>query len=195
MSKQISTSHDWEDKGYHPPYKVVKYIITKAGSRVKLSDVITSIDPDFDPDCELGICAVCGTKMQHNYVIEDSQGVLFAVGSECVKKRNDSELLVAAKDFKSSVSKAKIREDRHLAHTQHLAQKREQAARRIEEIQDVLAPIIVALKRHNTNRAYALVAQFGRGDLTLNDFDLRLIDEACAKYHVEDARDLLAQLT
>jgi hypothetical protein len=189
----MSHAHTWEELGYIAPYLLIKYVVIKPDTTPLLSSIDKSIDPVFDSDCSLGVCSVCGMKLQHNYIVMDSKGSLFSVGSECVKKRNDENLIVAAKNLKSTSTKSKQRADRHEAALNQQALKKERALLRLQAIDDAMAPVVAALKRQNSNRAHEIVARIKRGDLLFADTDVSFIDDTCKKFYVDDARFLISQ--
>jgi hypothetical protein len=59
------------------------------------------------PSCCNGMCNHCGTGIVHHYIIKDAVGTTFAVGSSCIEKLNDTELLSAKKvmDRRAQIAK------------------------------------------------------------------------------------------
>lgn len=54
-------------------------------------------------------CDYCGTGIKHVYLIVDSKGNSFKVGSECVRKTSDRTLVATARTFRRDAARAKRR--------------------------------------------------------------------------------------
>ncbi|MGL4481883.1 MAG: hypothetical protein ACRCTW_05100 [Lactococcus garvieae] len=59
------------------------------------------------PDICQGICDHCGTKIVYHHIIADENGQQFVVGSECIKKLDDVQLIEVSEKVEKEALKAK----------------------------------------------------------------------------------------
>lgn len=84
------------------PYKLVGF-----WSMPSQSSAAYEVGMQTRPSCCNGMCNHCGTGIVHHYIIKDAEGRNFVVGSSCIDKLNDTELLSAKKimDRRNQIAK------------------------------------------------------------------------------------------
>lgn len=66
------------------------------------------------PSCCNFICDHCGTPIVHHFIIQDSKGMKFSVGSSCIDKLGDYVLTTAAKKAEKSLAQ-KVKAEKRAA--------------------------------------------------------------------------------
>lgn len=126
--------HKWENRGYTPPYRClgVASIPSPAlaeANPLAYSRALSELPKGF----ACGSCSICGTPLVHNFLMIDANGSRFTVGSDCVKKSGDAQLVSAIEKerlaFNRAKAKAKRDAIRAAAHSAYEAELEAQRAR------------------------------------------------------------------
>lgn len=98
-------THAWQDRGYEPPYTLIECIsvphpkspaFLRGGAQVwdEARQVLAPLG------ASLGSCDVCGTAILNHYLCVDATGKHFVVGSDCVEKLGDEQLVTQVEKLK-----------------------------------------------------------------------------------------------
>ena len=102
--------HTWESNGYKPPYRCVGIASLPTKSLAEAnpfaySKALAEIPKGYG----CGSCSICGTPLVHNYLMMDAEGARFAVGSDCVKKSGNAQLVSAIEKERLAFNRAKAK--------------------------------------------------------------------------------------
>ncbi len=89
----IEKKHKHFTMGAGTTYRHVGFWFPLTGKNAKSFPSYAQHLESQKPSICKGICDNCGTRIVYHHIIEDENGDQFVVGSECVKKLNDVELI------------------------------------------------------------------------------------------------------
>lgn len=112
MNEAMVITHSWEHYGFTAPYRITGLWSAPAPSLAEQNPSAYSAALSGAPTCCRGICDVCGMGIMHHYLVKDSAGRMFSVGSDCVLKADDTKLISEMKAVKNKLSRAAKREKR-----------------------------------------------------------------------------------
>lgn len=101
----VDKKHKHFKMGAGTTYKHVGFWFPLTGKKAKDFASYAQILDNQKPSVCKGICDNCGTHIVYHHIIEDENGERFVVGSECVKKLNDVELIEKSEKIEAEALK------------------------------------------------------------------------------------------
>lgn len=101
----IEKKHKHFTMGAGTTYKHVGFWYPLTGKKSKEFPLYAQQLEANKPSVCKGVCDNCGTHIVYHHIIEDTNGQQFVVGSECVKKLNDVELIEVSEKIETAALK------------------------------------------------------------------------------------------
>lgn len=110
----IEKKHKHFTMGAGTTYKHVGFWYPLTGKKSKEFPLYAQQLEANKPAVCKGVCDNCGTHIVYHHIIEDTKGQQFVVGSECVKKLNDVELIEVSEKIETAALKEQKEKIRNL---------------------------------------------------------------------------------
>lgn len=113
MNVAMVITHRWERFGYKAPYRITGLWSAPSPSLAEQNPSAYNAALASAPSACRGTCDVCGIGITHHYMVKDSTGKVFAVGSDCVLKADDTKLISEMRAIKNKAARdaAKAKRD------------------------------------------------------------------------------------
>lgn len=105
MNEAMVVTHRWEQFGFKAPYRITGLWSAPSPSLAEHNPEAYNNALAGAPAACRGTCDVCGMGIMHHYIAKDATRKLFAVGSECVLKADDTKLISEMKAIKNKAAR------------------------------------------------------------------------------------------
>lgn len=106
-----------------PPYRLVGFWAAPSTELQEHNPSAYNSEMSSKPACCHFSCDHCGMGISNHFIIEDSTGERFSVGSSCVSKTDDSKLISSVKKKRNELDRLKRRQKREAIHLEAKAKR------------------------------------------------------------------------